>query len=97
MPFGVAGGPSTFNGAHTTTLKPANRVCIISFFDDILVFSKTFSDHLQHLTLVLQLLRKDHWQVKQSKCSFAQRQISYLGHVINEQGVSTDPTKIQTI
>ena len=59
MPFGVASGPTTFNGALTTTLKPANRVCVISFFDDILVFSKTWADHLSHLRQVLELLRQD--------------------------------------
>lgn len=73
MPFGVAGGPATFNGAITTTLKPVLRDCAISFFDDILIFSKTLSEHLQHIAQVLQLLRNDHWQVKQSKCSFAQQ------------------------
>ena len=97
MPFGVTGGPAPFNSAITTTLRPVNCVCAISFFDDILIFSKTLKEHIQHIKQVLQLLRADHWQVKQSKCSFAQRQISYLGHVINEQGVSTDPNKIQTI
>lgn len=94
MPFGVAGGPATFNGAMNTTLRPVLRVSVISFFDDILIFSKTLTDHLQHIKQVLQLLREDHWQVKQSECSFAQKQIAYLGHVINEHGVSTDPSKV---
>ena len=73
MPFGVTEGPTTFNGAINTTLRPVNRVCAISFFDDILIFSKTMKEHIQHIKQVLQLLRADHWQVKQSKCSFAQR------------------------
>lgn len=97
MPFGVAAGPATFLGAMNTTLRLVLRVCVIVFFDNILVFSKTLPEHVKHLSQVLQLLWTDHWQVKQSKCSFGQQQIAYLGHVINEQGVSTDPSKVQTI
>lgn len=72
-------------------------VCVVVFFDDILVFSKTLVDHVLHLTQVLQLLKRDQWYVKQSKCSFGQRQIAYLGHVITAEGVATDPSKIRTI
>lgn len=97
LPFGVAGGPATFQGAMNHTLKPVACVCALVFFDDILVFSKSFSNHVQHLTQVLQLLRADQWQIKMSKCSFAQRELSYLGFVIGEQGVSTEPDKIVRI
>lgn len=68
-----------------------------SFFDDIFIFSRTFEEHVEHLRLVLQLLQKDHWQVKMSKCHFAQRQLRYLGHIISENGVATDPDKIQAV
>ena len=78
--------PPTFIGAVTCTLRPLLRECVILFFDDILVFSKTLKQHVEHLRQVLQLLRRDHWQVKQSKCAFGQWQIAYLGHVISEQG-----------
>lgn len=97
MPFGLAAAPATFLGAMNTTLKPLNRHCVVLFFDDILVYSKTLSDHVQHLTAVLELLRKDQWQVIQSKCSFGQPQIAYLGHVVSAAGVSTDPSKVATI
>ena len=52
---------------------------------------------LQHLEEVLQLLKRQQWQVKLSKCTFAQQQVDYLGHVISGQGVATDPSKIDTI
>ena len=60
MGAGLAGGPGTFNGAMNTTLHPLLRKCVLVFFDDILVFSKTLEDHKQHLKEVLQLLRRDH-------------------------------------
>lgn len=86
-----------FNGALTTTLKLVDRKCVLLFFDDILVFSKTLRDHINHLRQVLQLLHRDQWHVKMSKCEFGQHSLSYLGHVISDQGVSTEPTKIQAV
>lgn len=94
MPFGLAGAPATFLGAMNATLQPLLRKCVVVFFDDILVYSDTLAAHTEHLRSVLALLRRDNWQVKLSKCSFGQQQISYLGHVINSQGVSSDPQKI---
>lgn len=97
MPFGLAGAPATFLGAMNATLQPLLRKCAIVFFDDILIYSRTYEDHLKHLQQVLELLNKDQWKVKMSKCSFAQRQIAYLGHVVSSEGVATDPSKIQVI
>jgi hypothetical protein len=75
-------------------LAPVLRKCAIVFFDDILVYSKTYEDHIRHLEQVLSLLAKHQWKVKPSKCSFAQRSIAYLGFVVNAQGVTTDPSKV---
>jgi hypothetical protein len=72
MPFGLAGAPATFLGAMNNTLQPLLRKCVIVFFDDILVYSRSLPEHLHHLKQVLQLLQRDHWQVKKSKCSFGQ-------------------------
>ena len=97
MPFGLAGAPATFQGAMNATLKPVLRRSALVFFDDILIYSKTEAEHVNHLKEVFELLIKDHWKVKQSKCSFAQRQLSYLGFVISEQGVATEPEKISKV
>jgi len=75
MAFGLSGDPATFLKAMNTTLHPLLRKCVLVFFDDILIFSKTHAEHLIHLRLVLELLRRDKWQVKMSKCSFLQRQL----------------------
>lgn len=97
MSFGLCGAPASFQDAMNSTLKPLLRNCVLVFFDDILVYSNTFEDHITHLRAVLQLLAKDKWQVKLSKCSFAQRQISYLGHIVSAEGISTDNSKISSI
>jgi hypothetical protein len=58
MAFGLSGAPATFQGAMNTTLRPLLRKCVIVFFDDILVFSSTFEEHLTHLEQVFALLKK---------------------------------------
>jgi hypothetical protein len=82
MTIGLCGAPNTFQNAMNTTLAPLLRKCVLVFFDDILVYSPTLESHTHHLQQVLQLLIQDKWLVKLSKCSFAQRKIDYLGHVI---------------
>lgn len=72
MSFGLAGAPGTFQGAMNETLAPVLWKCALVFFDDILMYSATFEEHLTHLKEVLSLLRQHKWQVKMSKCTFAQ-------------------------
>lgn len=97
MPFGLSGAPATFQGAMNTTIAPLLRKCVLVFFDDILVYSHTWEDHLSHLQQVLTLLAKDQWYIKMSKCAFAKKLIACLGHVISQQGVSTDPAKVEAV
>lgn len=97
MAFGLTGAPGTFQGAMNCALAPGLRKFVIVFFDYILVYGKTKEEHLSHLEQVFQWLTKDQWKLKFSKCKFAQQSISYLGHVISAQGISTDPSKIKAI
>lgn len=62
--------------------------------DDVLIYSATLEDHIDHLKQVLDQLRKHQFYLKQSKCSFAQNSLEYLGHIISDQGVSIDSNKI---
>lgn len=97
MAFGLTGAPGTFQKAMNHTLAPALRKYALVFFDDILVYSSSMELHLHHLAHVFDLLNRDQWKIKLSKCSFAVNKVSYLGHVVSQAGVSTDPTKIQAI
>lgn len=60
MAFGLTGAPGTFQGAMNATLAPGLRKFMIVFFDDILVYSNTLAEHVEHLCQVLSWLRKDH-------------------------------------
>jgi hypothetical protein len=97
MAFGLTGAPGTFQGAMNATLLPRLRKFVVVFFDDILVYSKTYEEHLLHLAQVFSWLATDKWCLKLSKCMFAQHTISYLGHIINSDGLSTDSAKIRAI
>jgi hypothetical protein len=85
------------------TLAPGLYRFVVVFFDDILVYCSTYQEHLEHLQFVFQWLERDQWKLKfqwklkLSKCKLSQRSIAYLGHVISEQGVSTDLAKVQAI
>jgi hypothetical protein len=79
------------------TLAPGLCKFVIIFFDDILVFSPSFESHVEHLKQVFDWLRRDQWKLKKSKCSFARQSISYLGHMISADGLSTDPVKVRAV
>jgi len=70
---------------------------IIVFLDDILVSSKSKEEHEEHLWITLQILIENHLYAKLIKCSFYQKQLLYLGHIISKEGVTVDPTKIKSI
>ncbi|WVZ95681.1 LOW QUALITY PROTEIN: hypothetical protein U9M48_041415 [Paspalum notatum var. saurae] len=97
MPFGLSNAPATFQALMNTILRRYLRRFVLVFFDDILIFSTTWSEHLLHVRIVLQALQDNGLVLKRSKCSFGQTSVAYLGHVISEQGVAMDAGKVQAI
>ena len=79
------------------TLALFLRKFVMVFLDDILIYSPDLETHLHHLTLVLDKLWAHQLYMKPSKCSFAQNKLEYLGHIISDKGVSTDPFKIEAM
>jgi hypothetical protein len=78
-------------------LRPFLRRFVLVFFDDILIYSKSWADHLRHLRIVLSELHRHTLFVKRSKCAFGVLSIAYLGHTISEAGVAMDSAKVQAI
>jgi hypothetical protein len=97
MAFGLTRAPATFQFAMNASLALVLRKFALVFFDDILIYSNSFEQHLQNLQQVLSILQREKWYVKLSKCAFAQPQVAYLGHVISAAGVSTDASKIESV
>jgi hypothetical protein len=97
MPFGLTNAPATFQCLMNHILQPFLRKFVLVFLDDILIYSPTLEEHISHLNQVLAELRKHQLYLKESKCSFAQYSLEYLGHIISSKGVSTDPSKISAM
>jgi hypothetical protein len=97
MPFGLCNAPATFQALMNDVLRPFLRRFVLVFFDDILIYSKSWADHLRHIRAVLTELRRHVLFVKRSKCAFGVPSVAYLGHVISEAGVAMDPAKVRAI
>lgn len=97
MPFGLTNAPSSFQALMNSIFKALLRKFVLVFFDDILVYSSSWSDHLVHLREVLNILRHHQLYAKQRKCSFGTSQVKYLGHIISQGSMSMDPSKVDGV
>jgi hypothetical protein len=97
IPFGLTNPPATFQSMMNNIFAPLLCKGVLVFMDDILIYSPTLEQHQAHLREVLQILRAHKLTLKQSKCSFAQQNLEYLGHVIGTNGVATDSSKIAAV
>ncbi|KAI3795060.1 hypothetical protein L1987_37704 [Smallanthus sonchifolius] len=97
MSFGLTNAPAAFMDLMNRVCRPMLDRSVIVFINDILIYSKNEGDHACHLKEVLEALKKEKLYAKFSKCAFWLREVQFLGHVINPNGIMVDPAKIVTV
>ncbi|GKV50067.1 hypothetical protein SLEP1_g56783 [Rubroshorea leprosula] len=93
MPFGLTNAPATFCTLMNKVVHPFLDKFVVVYLDDIVVYSETLEEHVQHLRQILQVLRENELYVKQEKCSFAQQEVMFLGHRVGHGKISMDSAK----
>jgi hypothetical protein len=97
MSFGLTNIPAYFMYLMNKVFMEYLEKFVVVFIDDILIFSKNEEEHDEHLRLVLQKLRENQLYTKLNKCEFWLKEVSFLGHIISEGGISIDPSKVKDV
>lgn len=97
MPFGLKNAPSTFQRVMDNILKEHLNRCCFVYMDDVIIFSKSLNEHMQHLRLIMKKLREYNLKVQLDKTEFLRKEVAFLGHVITPEGIKPNPSKITAI
>jgi hypothetical protein len=97
MSFGLTNAPAYFMYLMKKVFMEYLDKFVVVFIDDILIYSKTEEEHEEHRRLVLRKLREHQLYAKFSKCAFWLKEVSFLGHIITNGGISVDPAKIEDV
>jgi len=95
--FGLSGAPATFERLVEKIFSGLTwRLCMV-YLDDIIVYSRDYSDHLRNLSEVCDRLRQANLKLHPDKCVLTQNEVTFLGHKVTEDGISTDDAKIKVV
>ena len=97
MPFGLSNAPGTFQRLMNGLFREHLWKWALVFLDDVLVYSKCEEDHFSHLKATFQLLREADLKLKPKKCRLVQREVTYLSHIIRNEGIQVDPKKVGVV
>ena len=97
VPFVLKNAPAYFQGTMKNILGEYHDKIVIPYMDDLIVFSKSFEEHLEHLKLVLHRLREHGVKLKEYKCNFFTCKVKFLGTIVSEHGYQMDPDNIKAV
>ncbi|KAL6491310.1 hypothetical protein MHYP_G00016550 [Metynnis hypsauchen] len=97
MPQGITGAPATFQRLMERAVGDMNLLQCLVYLDDLIVFSWTLEEHEERLLRVLDRLEEYGLKISIDKCQFGQAQVKYVGHIVSEAGIATDPEKIRAV
>ena len=97
LPFGLCNAPAVFQCLVNDVLRDMINVFCVVYLDDILVFSKSLTDHVQHVRMILKRLLENRLFVKAEKCEFHTDKVEFLGHIVRRGRIATDPRKTQAV
>lgn len=97
MPFGLCNAPATFERLMENVLRHLQWQICLCYIDDVLIFSQDVPSHFEYLSQVLGRLREAGLKLKPKKCHFFRREVHFLGHVVSQKGIKTDPSKVAHI
>lgn len=97
MSFRLCSSPATFKRVMNDVLRPLLDDFVIVYLDDILIFSKTCEEHVKHVKQTLDVLKKEKFYLKMSKCEFGKTSLIYLGHIVGGGELKIDPQKLKPL
>jgi len=97
MPFGLKNATNTFTRTMSSIFKELGDKFLKVFVDDLNIHSENWEEHLQHLEAVLSKLKEVNLKLNLSKCYFAAKGITFLGHMVSNEGTKPDPGKIDAV
>jgi hypothetical protein len=96
-PFGLKNMPSIFQRLMNTVMAGLTWNSCLVYIDDVIIFGKTFDEHLQRLELVLSRIQTAKLTLNNQKCKFAMQRLEHLGHVISRDGIQPNPVKVAAV
>jgi transposase InsO family protein len=97
MPFGLTNAPATFQSYINNVLREYIDVFVCVYIDDILIYSRTIEEHVEHVRKVLHALKKYNLRLKPSKSEFHKQRVTFVGCVVTPDGLEVDPDKIAKV